>query len=73
MGIKMTHAEVAADLRSRGFSIGLATISKNLKSGVFPFGSVISEGPSGRITTLILRKNYERWADENIGPVLKNN
>jgi len=69
----MTHAEVAADLRSRGFSIGLATISKNLKSGVFPFGSVINEGPSGRITTLIWRKDYEKWADEHIGPVLKNN
>ena len=73
MGIKMTHAEVAADLRSRGFSIGLATISRNIQSGIFPFGKVINKGASGRVTTLILRPEYERWADENIGPVLKNN
>lgn len=67
---KMTHKAVMEDLRTRGFHIGLAAISKNIKNGVFPFGSVINVGPSGRVTTLILRKNYEKWADENIGPVL---
>lgn len=72
-GPQMTHKEIMEDLRSRGFKIGLAAISKNLQTGVFPFGSVINVGPSGRITTLILRKDYENWANENIGPVLGKN
>lgn len=70
---KMTHAEVMKDLRSRGFHIGLAAISRNIQTGVFPFGHVINRGRSGRVTTLILRSKYEKWADENIGPVLSDN
>lgn len=69
-GPRMTHKEVMEDLRTRGFKIGLAAVSDNLKSGAFPFGSVTKRGPSGRVTTLILRKDYENWADEHIGPVL---
>lgn len=69
-GPRMTHKEVMEDLRARGFKIGLAAVSKNLQDGTFPFGAVIHRGPSGRVTTLILRKDYENWADEHIGPVL---
>ena len=71
-GPKMTHKEVMEDLRSRGFHIGLAAISRNIQTGVFPFGTVVNKGVSGRVTTLILRTNYEKWADGNIGPVLKD-
>lgn len=70
---KMTHKDVMEDLRSRGFPIGLAAISRNIQTGVFPFGTVVNKGVSGRVTTLILRSEYEKWADENIGPVLSDN
>lgn len=61
---RMTTKELMEDMRGRGLPMTLATISECLKSGIFPFGHVLNEGTSGRTTFLILRKDYERWAEE---------
>lgn len=61
---RMTIHEVMTDMRSRGLPMTYKTISECLKSGAFPFGHVIGTGSSGRTTFLILRKDYEAWANE---------
>ena len=71
-GLKMTLLDVCKDMRSRGFKIKESTLSDCLATGVFPFGTLINTGKSGRRTYMILRHNYESWAEENIGPVLTN-
>lgn len=66
---KMTLRDVCVDMRSRGFKIKADTLSKGIVAGVFPFGTVLGTGKSGRTTFLIIRRNYEEWADKYIGPV----
>ena len=68
--VRMTLLDVCNDLRSRGMSTTQKTVSDCIESGVFPFGRVLSVNPSGRRTFLILGKDYEAWADANIGPVI---
>lgn len=67
---RMTLNEVLADLRSRGFSIGVKTLSDGIQQGAFPFGRVVSVSEHGIRNILILRKDYESWADEYVGPVI---
>ncbi len=67
---RMTLLDVCADLRSRGMGLTQKTVSDCIESGVFPFGRILSVSPNGRRTFLILGKDYEAWADENIGPVI---
>lgn len=64
---RMTIHDVMADMRERGLPMTYKTISDCLKNGIFPFGHVIGTGSSGRATFLILRKDYEAWADEYLG------
>lgn len=59
----MTLREVQLDLRERGIQKSAAAISKGIKSGLFPFGTVVSIGDTGRTTFNIFRKDYEQWAD----------
>ena len=59
----MTLREVQMDLRERGIKKSAAAISKGIKCGLFPFGSVTNIGDTGRATFLILRVDYENWAD----------
>ena len=66
---KMSLLDVCCDLRSRGMSITQKTLSDGIVSGVFSFGKLLAENPSGRRTFLILRNDYLSWADKNIGPV----
>lgn len=61
---RMTLNDVMVDMRKRGLTMTVKSISDCLKSGVFPFGHVINTGSTGRTTFLILRKDYEAWADE---------
>ena len=35
-----------------------------IESGYFPFGKVISIGANGVRNILIMRKDYENWADQ---------
>lgn len=61
---RMTLDDVLADMRQHGMSIEKSTLSECLKRGVFPFATVISTGPTGRTNFLIMRRDYERWAEE---------
>lgn len=67
---RMTIADVCRDMRSRGMGLTHKTVTDGIESGLFPFGRLLATNPSGRRTFLILRKDYEAWADENLGPVL---
>lgn len=62
----MTLAEVVADMRSRGMKIKESTVSDGIASGIFPFGSILGVSPTGRRNFLILRCDYERWAEEKL-------
>lgn len=63
---RMTLTEVVADMRSRGMRIKPHTLSDGIASGVFPFGSILSVGETGRRSILILRCDYEKWAAEKL-------
>lgn len=63
---RMTLQDVMVDMRSRGLRMNMASISTGIKCGAFPFGKVLNVGGTGRATFLILRSDYERWADENL-------
>lgn len=61
---RMTLDDVLDDMRAHGMSIGKPALIRCLKDGVFPFAHIISTGPTGRTDYLIMRKDYDAWADE---------
>lgn len=61
---RMTTDDVLADMRAHGMSISKPALLACLKDGVFPFAHVIGTGPTGRVNFLIMRKDYEVWAEE---------
>lgn len=61
---RMTLDDVLEDMRAHGMSIGKDVLSNCLKQGVFPFAHVIGSATSGRACFLIMRKDYEAWAEE---------
>lgn len=66
---RMTINQVVTDMRSRGLGIGHKALTDGIVSGAFPFGTLLKTNETGRRTFLILRANYETWADENLGPI----
>lgn len=60
---KMTIRDVQLDLRERGLRVSQDTISRGIRCGEFPFGTVMGVGVR-RTSFLILRKKYEDWANE---------
>lgn len=60
----MTTEEVMQDMRRRNFSISYRTFMDGISAGVFPFVKVLGSGKTGRKNFLILRRDYEIWADE---------
>ena len=67
----MNVAEVMNDMRRRGFKISYRTLASGIERDAYPFAMLISESKNGRRQFLILRKVYERWADENLGGYVK--
>lgn len=65
---KMTLLDVCNDMRSRGAGMTQKTVADGIESGAFPFGKILSV-TNGRRHLLILRKDYETWANENLGPI----
>lgn len=61
---RMTLDDVIDDMRSRGMPMNKANLSHCLKEGIFPFAHVIGYSPTGRANFLIMRRDYEVWADE---------
>lgn len=65
-GERMTMNEVMDDMRVCGFPISQKTLSDGMVAGVFPFGTLLSTGQTGRRTFMILRRDYETWKNENM-------
>lgn len=61
---RMTVDDVLDDMRAHGMSIGKVALCRCLKEGVFPFAHIIGTGPTGKTTFLIMRKDYDAWAEE---------
>lgn len=61
---RMTLDDVLRDMRAHGMSMEKRTLAECLRTGIFPFASIICTGPTGRTTFLIMRKDYEKWAEE---------
>lgn len=61
---KMTINEVLSEMRDSGFKISQKTFYEGVDNGIFPFVHILSVGEAGRRSVLILRKEYESWANE---------
>lgn len=61
---RMTLDDVLDDMRAHGMSMGKQTLTECLRTGIFPFATILGTGPTGRINFLIMRKDYDKWANE---------
>ena len=61
---RMTLDDVLADMGSKGMPMEKRVLSECLKKGVFPFATVLGISPTGRANFLIMRRDYEQWAEE---------
>ena len=63
----MNVNEVMADMRKRGCRIAYGNLMNGVEMGLFPFVHTLAVSKGGRRSNMILRTEYERWADENLG------
>lgn len=62
---RMTVTDILTDMRGRGLKISQKTFRDGVDAGCFPFVKVLGESEAtGRRNLLILRRDYESWADE---------
>lgn len=61
---RMTTDDVLEDMRAHGMSISKPALIACIREGVFPFAHIIGNGPTGRANILIMRKDYDVWAEE---------
>ena len=61
---KMTTKGVCDDMRRRGCKIGEPALRAGIEKGLYPFGTLIGIGGTGRRVFHILRVDYEKWAAE---------
>lgn len=61
MSITVTATEAAARLRQAGMRISVKRLVDGIYSGDYPFGRIVSTGPSGRRTVEIYRRDLEIW------------
>lgn len=64
-GAKMNANDVMNDMRRRGVKISYSTLMRGAQIGIFPFMHIIKD--TGRRQTMIMRTEYEQWANEKIG------
>lgn len=64
---RMTLEDVLEDMRSKNMKMDKRTLSHCLREGIFPFATILNTGPTGRTSFLIMRKDYEAWANEYLG------
>lgn len=64
---RMTLSEVLTEMRSRGLSMGQATLADMIEEGKVPIATMIGYGDSGRRSFLILRADFEEWAAKYLG------
>lgn len=66
MNPRMSVHEVMAEMRKRGMAISQYVLADGIEQGMFPFGQVVRKGPTGKRCFLILRKDFESWAQEHL-------
>ena len=59
--LTMTLNEVYIAMREAGIPSSPSRISAGIASGLYPFGTVVNEGETGRRTLLIYRVDFEAW------------
>ena len=59
--LTMTLNEVYIAMREDGIPSSPSRISAGIASGLYPFGTVVNEGETGRRTLLIYRVDFEAW------------
>ena len=64
---RMTLEDAAAEFRAAGCSIGKKALADGIEKGIFPFGSILNTGKTGRRHILILTADFRKWAKENLG------
>lgn len=60
---RMTLDEILDDMRLNGMSMGKDLLIACLRDGVFPFAHIVVNS-NGRANHLIMRKDYEAWAED---------
>lgn len=68
---RMTLDQLAADFRRRNVPIDKNTISNLIADGTFPIGKVLNVGLTGRRNLFVLASDYYPWAEEKLGPYVK--
>lgn len=63
-GPRMTLEEVRRDMCSKGMKVTNTTIADAIEIGAFPFGTVLGKKEGGRRNIMIMRRDYEKWAEE---------
>lgn len=63
MKLTVPLEETAAILRKAGMRISAAQVANGIECGRYPFGKVISVGPSGRRQTEIFRADLQHWLE----------
>ena len=61
---RMTLDDVLSDMRAHGMGMDKRVLSQCLKEGIFPFAKILGIGPTGKANFLIMRRDYEIWAQE---------
>ena len=64
--LTMTLNDISLAMREAGIPCSPARISAGIASGLYPFGSVIGEGPSGRRSILVYRVDFDAWLQSKI-------
>lgn len=64
MKLTVPLEEAAELLRQAGMRISAAEVANGIESGRYPFGRLISVGPTGRRRTEIFRVDLLRWIGE---------
>lgn len=61
--LTMTVNEVVYAMRAAGIQCRARIVSDGIASGMYPFGTVVSVGETGRRTLQIFRVDFEAWLE----------
>lgn len=61
--LTMTINDVYLAMREAGIPTNLRRISAGIASGAYPFGRVVSVGPTGRRTVEIFKVDFYAWLE----------
>ena len=59
--ITMTMREIVSEMRAVGIQCTDRIVSDGIASGLYPFGTVVHVGETGRRTIQVFRVDFESW------------